>query len=228
MVKRRRLCVVLAATALLGGCANGDDGNEEPTRVAKASTSSGITLFPLPKAAAATCRSVQRRTTANVLCPAFLPRPAIGWPQRARLPKLRTERFQIGKTLIGIEFAYGAPVEPTEGIRSEWVRQNLWRNRPCCSFHFTIEWDFEGRIGRIPPAARPSTSGGKAGRLLPATGYAFLSRDGSRGPFWANHTWFFWSERGTTYAASVHFFGRPGTQRLLGEIVARLQAADRL
>jgi hypothetical protein len=78
-------------------------------------TPSGTMLSSLPKAAAATCRSVQRRTTANVLCPAFLPRPTIGWPQRASLPKLRTDRFQLGTTPIGIEFAYGAPVEPGEG-----------------------------------------------------------------------------------------------------------------
>jgi hypothetical protein len=76
------------------------------------------------------------------------------------------------------------------------VQRNLWRNRPCCSFHFTIEWDFEGKLGRIPAAARPGVIGGKTGRLLLATGYAFRTGDGSRGPFWANHTWFFWNEGG--------------------------------
>ncbi len=45
------------------------------------------------------------------------------------------------------------------------------------------------------------------GQALYARGYGL---HGSQGLYWANHTWFFWRQHGTQYAASLHYFG-PGT-----------------
>jgi hypothetical protein len=72
---------------------------------------------------------------------------------------------------------------------------------------------------------RPSsaTFSGALGAPAYARGYGLR---GSQGIYWANHTWFFWREHGTQYAASLHYFGR-GTTALLARLIRELRRADR-
>jgi hypothetical protein len=64
--------------------------------------------------------------------------------------------------------------------------------------------------------------GGKRGQALYARGYGLRK---SQGLYWANHTWFFWREDGTQYAASLHYFGRD-TTALLARLIRELRPAD--
>jgi hypothetical protein len=66
--------------------------------------------------------------------------------------------------------------------------------------------------------------GGKRGRILYAHGYGLRS---SQGLYWANHTWFFWRDHSTQYAASLHYFGH-GTAALLARLIRELRPADAL
>ena len=178
----------------------------------------------LPAAGQVKCSRAQARSPHVILCPRTLPRPWLGWPPGTAPPRrLRSEIFREGKVPFGIEFAYGAPVEPGAGS-PEWVRRHLWLNRPCCAVHFVVFWLARG-LPPVPASAIPTRLGGKRGRLLDALGYAPTAppRDRNRVFLWANHTWFFWRQRGVTYAASLHYFGRRPTRTVLARLIRELR-----
>jgi hypothetical protein len=121
-------------------------------------------------------------------------------------------------TPYGLEFGYSAPVEPESG--RNW-RRLVWHNRPCCFLHFTI---FRPARAALPRGLRPARLGGKRGFLLPARGYGLR---GTVAYWWSNHTWFFWHQDGTLYAASLHYFG-PATTPLLSRLIRQLRPAGQL
>jgi hypothetical protein len=122
--------------------------------------------------------------------------------------------------LLGLTFGYGAPIEPQSG-RWFWSRRG-WLHAPAYFLHFTL-W----RLGpqRFPPRLSRRCFGDRCGRVAYAAGYGL--RPG-RGYYWTNHTWFFWTEHGARWAASLHYFGRPHTTALLARILATLVPAREL
>ncbi len=180
-------------------------------------------LFPLHARSIEKCQHMQAHVRFVVLCPARLPRPTRGWRPGDRPPPSHTEFFggparpQL-PTPYGLDFGYSAPVEPQSG--RSW-RKLIWHNRPCCFLHFTV---FRPRGEPLPPDLRPATLGGRRGAIRYAKGH---SLEGTVGYWWSNHTWFFWHEHGTPYAASLHYFGA-GTTRLLGRLIAELHPANEL
>jgi hypothetical protein len=180
-------------------------------------------LLPLLPPAIGTCQRMQANVPFAVLCPARVPRATRGWRAGDRPPPLRIDVFGSPgrphlQTPYGVDFGYGAPVEPQSG--RGW-RKLLWHNRPCCFLHFTL---FRPRGAELPLDLKPATLGGRRGLIRYATGYG-LKR--TLGYWWSNHTWFFWHEHGIRYTASLHYFGA-GTTRLLGRLIAELQPANEL
>jgi hypothetical protein len=174
------------------------------------------------------CDRAQKQSQYVILCPRALPRPWLGWPAgKPPATSLRTEIFRDGKSAFGMEFAYGAPVEPASGT-PDWVKTHLWLNRPCCSVHFVVFHLGRG-LPPVPAAAAPARLGGKRGRLLDALGYAPFASGAARSRvfLWANHTWFFWQEHHQTYTASLHYFGRRPTRMLLGRLIRALRPAKK-
>lgn len=177
-------------------------------------------LRPLPERARQQCARLQAHVQFVVLCPEHVPRPTRGWKRGDPAPPVTSDLFgspqhpQL-RTPYGLEYGYSAPVEPQSG--SNW-RQLVWHNRPCCFLHFTI---FVPHIP-IPSELAHARLGGKRGQILYAHGYG-LHR--SQGLYWANHTWFFWRDHGTRYAASLHYFGH-GTTALLARLIRELRPAD--
>lgn len=182
-----------------------------------------IPLSPLPVAAVAKCERMQTHVRFAVLCPARMPRAVRGW--RVGDPGARFHSDVLGSpgrpelaTPYGLEFGYSVPVEPESG--PNW-RRLVWHNRPCCFLHFTI---FRPAGAALPRGLRPARLGGKEGLLLPARGYGLR---GTVAYWWSNHTWFFWHQDGTLYAASLHCFGA-GTTPLLSRLIRELRPAREL
>jgi len=180
-------------------------------------------LHPLPVSAVAKCRQMQTHVRFVVLCPARLPRAVRGWhagdpPAPFRSEIVGSPGHPELATPYGLEFGYSAPVEPASGRK--W-RRLVWHNKPCCFLHFTI---FRAAGAAVPRGLRPARLGGRTGLLLPARGYGLR---GTVAYWWANHAWFFWRQRGTLYAASLHYFG-PGTLPLLSRLIRELRPARRL
>jgi hypothetical protein len=176
-------------------------------------------LWPLPERVRRLCAGLQAHVHFVVLCPRRLPRPTRGWKRADPPPPLTSDVFGSPRhpglrTPYGLEYGYSAPVEPQSG--RDW-RQLVWHNRPCCFLHFVV---FVPNVP-IPPGLVPARLGGKRGQALYAHGYGLR---GSQGFYWANHTWFFWRDDGTQYAASLHYFG-PGTTALLARLVRELRPA---
>jgi hypothetical protein len=75
-----------------------------------------------------------------------------------------------------------------------------------------------------PPHPAPAAARADATRRQERAGplRTRLRTRGSQGIYWANHTWFFWREQGTQYAASLHYFGR-GTTTLLARLIRDLR-----
>jgi hypothetical protein len=177
-------------------------------------------LWPLPERARQQCARLQAHVRFVVLCPRQVPRPTRGWRRGDRPAPVSSDIFGSPqpphlRTPYGLEYGYSAPVEPESG--RNW-RQLVWHNRPCCFLHFVV---FVPHLP-IPSGLVPVRLGGKRGQALYAHGYGL---HGSLGIFWANHTWFFWRQHGTQYAASLHYFG-PGTTALLARLIHELRPAD--
>jgi hypothetical protein len=161
----------------------------------------------------------------RLLCPARLPRATLALPpgRGFRPPPLVARRQGDGRRLgrwplLGVEFSYGAPVEPSRAWR--W-RRHLWWNRPCCFLHLGVY----RLVGRLPSGTRPVTIAGRRGWFLPATSHGL----GARGLWWDNHVWFFWRDSGAPYVATLHYFGRGfETRRLLARLVRALRPVARL
>ncbi len=210
--------VLLAALAL----AVGWPGPAQPPRVALAT----VRLAPVAEAVAVTCRAWQRRARLPLLCPRRLPRATLAMPPGSKQSPPAVRVSVVGDPrrpgrvgLLGFEFGYSAPVEPTSG--RGW-RRHLWWNRPCCFLHFGV-YRLVPPAGRVPHSLARAALGGKRGLLRRATG---LGLRGSEGAWWANHAWFFWRERSATYVATLHFFGRgTETRRLLGRLIRELRPA---
>lgn len=156
------------------------------------------------------CRQAQAKTPLIVLCPTLLPEP--------RLPEVPGDRIGRWVTIVtpaGYDISYGAPWEAMSG--RGW-RGHLWRNRPCCFFHFTFEAYRPGGYAQayfaIPPQKVPehrATIGGYPGHEYNVT--------------IADHIVFLFSRDGVNYDVTEHSFG-PGTQALLSRIVRGLRPLD--
>jgi hypothetical protein len=144
-----------------------------------------------------------------VLCPTLVPKPF--------LPGILGRRIARWETVLdpgvpGYEISYGAPWEQLSG--RAW-KGYLWRNRPCCFFHFTLE-PYLGVapasgsyffFGKHPPEHR-AVLGGYHGMLSNVT--------------IANHIIFLFTRDGIHYDVTEHSFGR-GTLRLFSRIVQSLR-----
>jgi hypothetical protein len=186
-------------------------------------------LYPLPASGVRSCQTLQRRVDFTVLCPARLPRATRALPWRPTWDKPRFRVDFVGDTFhpkrpgpIGLDLGYGVPVEPFPGDRG-WPRRHFWLNRPAYFLHFTI---YRRGLERVPPPLYRRCFGRRCGAVRYAEGYGL--RPGPYGFYWANHTWFFWRERGIRWAASLHYFGRGATTSLLGRILQELRPAARL
>jgi hypothetical protein len=176
-------------------------------------------LWPLPERTRRQCARLQAHVRFVVLCPQRVPRPTRGWKRSDRPPPFYSDIFGSPqhpalRTPYGIEIGYSAPVEPQSG--RNW-KQLVWHNRPCCFLHFTLFVPH----GPLPSGFVPAQLGGRRGKALYARGYGLR---GSQRFYWANHTWFFWREHGTQYAASLHYFGY-GTTTLLARLIRELRPA---
>jgi hypothetical protein len=179
-------------------------------------------LWPLPEPTRQQCARLQAHVRFVVLCPRRVPRPTRGWKRGEPAPPVTSDIFGSPQrpqlpTPYGLEYGYSAPVEPQSGLN--W-RQLVWHNRPCCFLHFVI---FVPHV-TLPSRLTHVRLGGKRGLVLYAHGYG-LRR--SQGFYWTNHTWFFWRDHGTQYAASLHYFGH-GTTALLARLIHELRPAHAL
>jgi hypothetical protein len=179
-------------------------------------------LWPLPERTRRQCARLQAHVHFVVLCPQQVPRPTRGWTRGDRPPPFYSDIFGSPQhpelpTPYGIEVGYSAAVEPQSGRNS---RRLVWHNRPCCFLHFTVFVPH----GPLPSGLVRARIGGKRGEALYARGYGLR---GSQRFYWANHTWFFWRERGVVYAASLHYFG-DGTTDLLARLIGQLKPANTL
>jgi hypothetical protein len=177
-------------------------------------------LWPPPERARQQCARLQAHVRFVVLCPRRVPRPTRGWRSGDPAAPVTSDIFGSPQhpqlhTPYGLEYGYSAPVEPESG--RNW-RHLVWHNRPCCFLHFVV---FVPHVP-IPSGLVPVRLGGKRGQALYARGYGL---HGSQGLYWANHTWFFWRQHDTQYAASLHYLG-PGTTALLGRLIRELRPAD--
>ena len=178
-----------------------------------------VRLYPLPRRVLIQChlaRAVQ-------LCPRRLSRAWIAYRRGAAPPALTAERFTARRngydTEGGISFSYGAPWEPDSG--PGW-QQHLWRNRPCCFFHFELWHALRGKP-TFPATARPATVGGLQGDLALATGAGLSCGAGNAGAYFCNHVRFRWKQRGAWFVATLHSFGNRETTALLGRLIRELR-----
>jgi hypothetical protein len=163
------------------------------------------------------CQLAQARASFQILCPARLPAPFIGWPRGAP-PPVTAERLGKREPIV-LSIGYGAPWEPDSG--PDW-RLHLWRNRPCCFLHFEVFRRQEGPQ-HVPAGAHPATLGGRRGLLKDATSWGLASREGDY-LYWSNHARFLWRENGVPYVATLHRFGTTQeTRALLGRLIDELQ-----
>jgi hypothetical protein len=173
--------------------------------------SAPVRLVAPPPVVVDACQAEQSKTTMVVLCPTLVPLPTLPGVRGGKVGNWETVLYPGGS---GYEINYAAPWELGSG--RGW-RGHLWRNRPCCFFHFTIEW-WTGRVGptegayfAIPPRTLPeyrATIGGYHGHEYNAT--------------IADHLVFLFSRDGAKYDVTEHSFG-PGTQALLSRIVRGLR-----
>ena len=181
----------------------GDWRRDPPPPIASAP----VRLLPAPMVVTRLCQAAQAKTSLPVLCPTLLPRPILPGAPGTALSTAWDTLLHSG----GLELAYGAPWEAGSG--AGW-RSHLWRNRPCCFFHFTLDW-YTGREpadgyfaygGGIP--SKPAVVGGYRGTLYLET--------------IADHVVFLFTRNGVHYDVSEHSFG-PGTLRVLSAIVEQLR-----
>lgn len=144
-----------------------------------------------------------------VLCPILVPRPILPGAPGGKVARWQTVLYPGGK---GYEISYGAPWEALSG--RVW-KAHLWRNRPCCFFHFAMEsWTghhWPDAYYAAPPKHPPehvAILGGYRGHLYNAT--------------IADHVVFLFTRHGVHYDVTEHSFGR-GTLRVLSRIVAGLR-----
>jgi YVTN family beta-propeller protein len=162
----------------------------------------GVPLYPVPGAVAESCRSTQAQARIPILCPTRLPRPVRDLAGSSALPLDALTASAWGST--GVDFGYSG----------ETGRRRL--DGPERFLHFqVIEQDQP-----LPPGARPARLGGKSGLLAPASSHDYASES-----YFANHWRFFWSEKGVSYAATLHDFGRR-TKPLLSWLIRDLRPAD--
>jgi hypothetical protein len=184
-----------------------------------------VRLHALPKRVLTQCHLAG----AVQLCPRRLPRAWIAYRGAATPPALTAERSAarqngLGEREVGISFSYGAPWEPDSG--PGW-RQHLWRNRPCCAFHFELWHVLRGRP-TFPIMARPAAVGGLHGDLAPATGVGLACGTGNAGAYFCNHVRFRWKQGGSWFVATLHNFGNRETTALLGRLIRELRPISSL
>jgi hypothetical protein len=142
-----------------------------------------------------------------------VPTPILPGAPGGKVARWQTVLYPDGQ---GYEISYGAPWEALSG--RGW-KAHLWRNRPCCFFHFTMEW-WTGHhwpdAYYVPPPQKPSQHvavvGGHPGHIYDTT--------------IADHIVFLFTQDGTHYDVTEHSFGRE-TLRLLSRIVASLRPITR-
>jgi YVTN family beta-propeller protein len=196
------------STAGALGCA-GDQGATGRTPAASPSVSvAGVTLRRVPIPIVRECQAVQRAAEDATLCPSVLPRPLQADSGSAQAPPVLSAVPVIGadRRPVGLEFGYGAETD-VRGM-----------NTPRRLLHFVVQ---QADLP-LPPGLHAARLGGKRGRIV---GPAKTSGPGQT--YYPNHLRFFWTERGTRYAATLHYFG-PRTRRLLGALIARLRPARSL
>jgi len=126
-----------------------------------------------------------------VLCPTLVPEPTLPGVPGGRRATWQTVLDPGG---TGYEISYGAPWEAGSG--RGW-KGHLWRNRPCCFFHFTLEPDLGNApasgayffFGKHPPEQR-AVVGGYHGTLSDITiaDHIIFSLHSKRRPLRRNRT----------------------------------------
>lgn len=204
MTTPRTIVLTLVAAAACGLAASGATASRPP-----APAFAPVRLLPLPARAVTQCRLAFRLR----LCPSRLPQATLTLRPGVASPPLSAVRVgplrNVGAELIGISFAYGAPVEHATG-----GGRNLWRNRPCCFLHFEL-WRAISGVPRLPVTARPAIVGGRHGTLAQASALGMACGPGDAGVFFCNHLRFRWHEHGSWYVATLHHYGRTGETRTL-------------
>ena len=215
-----RLALLTIAAVLTWVSPNAGLGGRQPTADPPPRAAFvAVRLYALPKRVLTKChlaRAVQ-------LCPRRLPRAWIAYRRGAIPPALTAERFAARRngsdSEVGISFSYGAPWEPDSG--PGW-QQHLWRNRPCCFFHFELWHALRGRP-TFPDTARPAAVGSLHGDLAPATGAGLGCGAGNAGVYFCNHVRFRWKQGGSWFVATLHSFGNRETTALLGRLIRELR-----
>jgi YVTN family beta-propeller protein len=198
--------------ALLSACAL---SNGEPQRRAAAIEEARLELFRLPAPLVRDCRTAQRHARFQLLCPSRVPRASRGSSASSALPPPELGaawRAGARDLVLGLDFSYSFESDQPQ------------LNGPERFLHFEITKDNSAeRAGGVDVArgTQPASLGGKPGRYAPA---------GAPDPSvtrWPNHAYFYWTEHGVKYYASLHDFG-PNTKRLLSDLVAGLRPARAL
>ena len=164
-----------------------------------AERSSGVRLLAVTADVVDACRVAQRGVRVAMLCPTRLPRPA------------RTQGFDRSPRPLGATGFRGG-VEIGYGVEGDTSGEPLSFNDPRGFLHVEISL----AVQPLPGGVVPARLGGRRGLLA-------VGRPGSfQGPYFANHTRFFFRRGGVRYVVSLHTFGEPETRRLLGRIVQAL------
>jgi hypothetical protein len=174
--------------------------------------SAPIRLSAPPADIVHTCQGEQSKTTTPVLCPTLVPTPILPGAPGGKVARWQTVLYPGGK---GYEISYG---QPWEALSGRGWKTHLWRNRPCCFFHFTMEWwtghHWPDAYYAAPPKKPPehvAILGGYHGHVYNAT--------------IADHVVFLLTRHGVHYDVTEHSFGR-GTLQLLSRIVAGLRPVN--
>jgi YVTN family beta-propeller protein len=196
------------STAGALACAGDHSATGGPPAASPSVSVAGVALRRVPTPIVRECQAVQRAAAGPILCPTSLPRPLQADSGSAQAPPVLSAVPVIGvhRRPVGLEFGYGAET----GARR--------LNTPRRLLHFVVQ---QADLP-LPAGLHAARLGGKRGRIV---GPAKTS--GPSQTYFPNHLRFFWTERGSRYAATLHYFG-PRTRRLLGALIARLRPATSL
>ncbi len=168
-----------------------------------------VRLYAAPASVARLCRGAQQGFPLIVLCPTLLPKATL-----PNMPGKPVGSLETVRDPGGYEVNYGDAWEPLSGVG--WKR-HLWRNRPCCFFHFTLVV-----YGRRAPSSYFPDQRNPPERPIMCGGYRAHLYKGRI----AGHIVVLFTRRGVHYDATEHSFG-DGTLTLLCRIIRGLRPVQR-
>lgn len=179
----------------------------------------GYRLYPAPPALVRQCSAAREHVRFTVLCPKLMPHARDGTVPRTFAQWANYPQNRIAQWLL-VGGSYG-----TEGDPADWRA-----NEPIWFFHFfVLEGKLDAKLLDLSGVPYPQrllgryTIAGHAGKLYDQVSYSICA-----GCSFTGHVTFVWSQRGVTYAASLHRWSArpsPSVLAVLRALVAHLSPA---